>query len=174
MRDNIRKNFQKRGPLAKVGYFFYVYEGQIIALSLTLLLVLGITFSMVFKKDPALSVRVLSHGQNYENIALKLSGDFKQDVTLSKRQIVDISNLDLSDNKNQDTFVAQLTGHQVDVILLTPKMDKEMTPLFKKNRIYKVSWQPPKVNSVKLVARVPEKVAHVKAVKQLTGYHAQK
>lgn len=162
--ENLKK---KRTLRSKISYILFAYQGVLLASVLVLLFAGGLGYALLTQKTSVLTVRVLSKDISYENVVTQLDEKYSEIVKPSEKETVDVQNLDLGSEKNQDVMVAQLAAHDVDLLVLTEEMDKEMTPLFKKNQIEKGSYTYTDSAGRTFVSRIPGKIPNAKNLEKI-------
>lgn len=167
----IRKTVSElKSTSEKIDYLFYVYKGWILLISLTILFISGILFSYINKKESVLTIRVISVDTNYENLVLKIKQDYEEILNINDGQIVDVVSLDLSEENNQDVFIAQLVAQEIDLILLDKNLDVKMTQLFEENGIKSNDLTFTDEYGRTLYSRIPSFIPHPESWDQIQEY----
>ncbi len=153
--SNLKKKTSWR---SKLSYLLFAYQGVIITSVLVILFGAGLAYAFISQKDAVLTVRVLSKDVSYENVVTQLQDKYSGLIQPDDKQTIDVQNLDLAKEQNQDVLVAQLAGHDVDLLILTETMDEEMKPLFEKNQIKRGAYSYTDLAGRYFVSRIPGKI----------------
>ncbi|HIY58383.1 MAG TPA: hypothetical protein H9829_09355 [Candidatus Tetragenococcus pullicola] len=160
---------QKNGFKGKIGYLFFAYKGVIITVVLTILFIISLVFSYISKTSPVLTVRIVSSEETYQNIVDPMKDTYGEVLDISEGESIDVTEFDISDQNNQDAFVAQLVAQQIDVIFVTEEMDQKMKTLFDENQIEKGEIKYTDQYGREFVSRIPSEIPHKESVIKLTN-----
>lgn len=121
-RPIIQENLDKlETPKEKISYLLYAYKEWIISIAIILMFIISIAFSILFKEEPDLTIRLVSDvpisEQTLEGIKSQLNDQFEEPVAI-----------DLNNFYSMEQFqvlTVQLAAQEIDFVVFPENLSDE-------------------------------------------------